>query len=291
MQIETLKPSKKRNRHAHVRRYDSMNELVDNVKDTKHFDCVLNSFTPDWIGKSFTTKRQIIDATNGIDQKAMDAMIAFKTVLQENLPEPKTVKRLKRWDEANGDEFDNDRFRSGQEAWRKTSRERVSGVKSITLATMVGGSCSVETEDMMWTPAVALALCDLLENAGYSVKLIACEYAITAYENEDDCMNVTTLKQPEAALDESSMSVFASGWFFRSVLIGENYLGCIQANSKLKGTHGKPAYNISSFCEKEEIDNELTPQTGFYQLPSVYNLSDAMMCALVILKRIEADQN
>ena len=90
---------------------------------------------------------------------------------------PVAIKRTRVWADE-GDEIDHDRLRSGdvESMWRGTRRKkRAKLAPAITVGVAWGGNANITSEGMFWTGAVAIAMADLLEDAGYRVSLVAAD--------------------------------------------------------------------------------------------------------------------
>lgn len=74
-----------------------------------------------------------------------------------------------------GDDLVIDRAMRGDwdQAWRTSRREQTSGPQTIELFTLYGGACSLDADEIFYKGAVATVVADALENAGYSVRLVA----------------------------------------------------------------------------------------------------------------------
>ena len=90
------------------------------------------------------------------------------------MPGVRDRKRKMRWADK-GDDLNVDRALRGDwdTAWRTTRREITTGTLAVDLYSSWGGNCDKTAEQMFWTGAVMLVACDLLENAGYRVRLVA----------------------------------------------------------------------------------------------------------------------
>ena len=299
MRFETLKPSRKRNRKCHIRRYDSVTEMVNTgMTESKKF--IAETFAVDgernhdgkweWIGRKFNTPQEAIDAVNKIDPSVLPAFDDARSLLSKVMPEPADIKRVKTWDETDGDEFDRDRFMSGQQSWRRTTRRKMPQQKSITIAYLCGGSADVNHRDLVWTPATAAVLTDLLEQAGYSVKLICTDYSSRCYINQDDSASSIIIKEAGDSIDQTVLMNCATGWFFRVHSFADFVLGENQAGCNIESGYGRCADKPTQFLDPEEFDDTFNPSCELYELPAVYSLREAAMQAMLIIRKIEANQ-
>lgn len=97
--------------------------------------------------------------------------------ISDVLPKAKSVRRKLRWAE-DGDEVDRDRVLSGDldHSWRSSRREAVDAPRTISIETNWGGNCHLTAEQLFWQGAMAAALADRLEDAGYRVEIYADNY-------------------------------------------------------------------------------------------------------------------
>lgn len=74
-----------------------------------------------------------------------------------------------------GDEIEIGRALAGQweHAFRTTRREWVAGSAVVEIFTRMGGSCFRSQDELFYRGAAGAVLCDVLENAGYRVRLVA----------------------------------------------------------------------------------------------------------------------
>jgi hypothetical protein len=88
-------------------------------------------------------------------------------------PEAKSRKRRPRWAD-DGDELDVDRALRGQwdQAWRTSHRVWSNGVTCVDVVALCGGPWWLTREQLFWAGASAVIVCDVLESAGYVVRLL-----------------------------------------------------------------------------------------------------------------------
>lgn len=230
------------------RRFDSIADLVELVRQVpeeryRNFDNTQNrSFT----GRSFRDWEAVFTATREAWSEGiavLDRML--NDIAGADLPKPVSRKRKMRFDEADGDELDYDRLRSGQDCWRQTRRQSTRGPATITVLVDVCANAHVDHQDILWRGAAAVALTKLLEEAGYRVELWAVEktaglWASPGSSSFDlDGMMAVCLKQPSDALDTSTLISAVSGWFFRTVFFRADCTGSYSVSSCLGG-HAEP---------------------------------------------------
>lgn len=198
---------------------DSANDLISRM-DTPPVcssdECTLGE---DFIGRKFKSIAEARDAARVLWAEGMAMLDEMRAELAKvTLPTPKSRKRRLKWDEANGDEVDNDRLRSGQDYWRTSHREYTPGPATRVIIVQVGGTAMHDSRDLLWRGAAAIALAEALENAGYRVEIYAITTGGHRYTNgvQHD-MTAITLKEADEPLDPSTLINVTSGWFYRTI--------------------------------------------------------------------------
>jgi G3E family GTPase len=97
--------------------------------------------------------------------------------ISDLLPKAKSVRRKLRWSDS-GDEVDRDRVMAGDldHSWRSSRREALDAPRTITVETNWGGNCRLTADELFWQGAMAAAVTDRLEDAGYRVEVFANNY-------------------------------------------------------------------------------------------------------------------
>lgn len=120
--------------------------------------------------------------TKGADKISKLARDAIK-----DLPAAHSRKRKMRWQD-DGDSLDIDRALVGQwdTAYRSAYRKWTAGPTTIELITSWGGNCHKSEAEMFWTGATGVVLADVLEEAGYGVRLIGASLVGSCYLGADE---------------------------------------------------------------------------------------------------------
>lgn len=94
---------------------------------------------------------------------------------QVSVPALKTRRRVGVWSRE-GSELSVERAMRGQwdTAWRTARRQTTVGPQTVELYCMYGGSAFESAESLFWQGAVTAALADMLEGAGYNVRITGC---------------------------------------------------------------------------------------------------------------------
>lgn len=143
--------------------------------------------------------------------------LALAAQLRDSLPPPHSVKRRPVWSD-NGDDLDRDRVLSGQldTAWRRTRREAMPAQQTVGLALPWVHSSHRTPEQLFWGAAAAIALCDLLENAGYRVELTAINAVVEARSRRPVVVAVCVKGASEALRPDTVAAMFAHAGTYRT---------------------------------------------------------------------------
>lgn len=136
--------------------------------------CEPEEGNPAWRG-GISTREQVTALLNdGWQQGANDLSTLSRDPGFASLPGVRTRKRVSRWSDA-GEDLNIDRALRGDWdiAWRTSRREVTAGPTCIDLISAWGGACGRSAEELFWSGAAMLVACDLLEQAGYRVRLLA----------------------------------------------------------------------------------------------------------------------
>lgn len=138
-------------------------------------------------------------------------------IAEAKLPSPVSKARKQRWSEDDG-EVSSDRVLAGEsEYYRETYRASKTGTQNVTVLTNYGGVASHSSESLFWSSAAAIAVVDLLEEAGYSCEIWAYNWSTRAFDNGADFFSAIHLKEAGNPLDIESLMTVTSGWWFRTV--------------------------------------------------------------------------
>jgi hypothetical protein len=227
-----------------LRVYDSIAEVVDRAtsKSSPRPKAEDSICSTTFTGRAFRTWNGIRTAANTMWSDGLDILDGMTTeIAAADIPAPVSRKRKMRFDEANGDEIDYDRLRSGQDFWRTCRRDNVRGPATVTVMVDVSANSSVDHADILWRGAAAIAMTDLLEEAGYRVELWAVEGGVSTYVDGAGSMIAVCLKQAAEVLDRSTLINAVSGWFFRTIMFAEiSYSHCNREVDCGLGQHSDP---------------------------------------------------
>jgi hypothetical protein len=187
-----------------------------------------------------------------------DKALALADGLKEKISQPLSIRRKLKWSD-DGDEFDRERLNDGHfdSCWRTTHREIAVAVPVITIAMSWGGNANTSHEELFWSGAAALALCQVLEEAGYQTSLTA--IAPTRYEygsGKYQAMCVSVKRAGEYMRSDALASVICLGPTFRTYGFMATYLAPWSVGEGL-GSHGNIEMLMPQIVEAGAMD---TPQ-------------------------------
>lgn len=202
--------------------YDSVAELVEAATAARQRDPEDGCFhSPDWVGRSFATWEDVVAAANGTwDEGVRQVESMVEELRGIELPAPVSRRRRAVWADE-GDEFNHDRFRSGQECWRAMRRQTYRAPQHVTIIAQVGGVATVPAAAFLWRGAAAIALADLLEQAGYRVTVYAANRA-EKVGGRHERLRWVRIKDGADPVNLAGMVSAMAPWFYRSVFFQEH---------------------------------------------------------------------
>lgn len=182
------------------------------------------------------------DARDILDRGWQSGSDRLQSIMREITP-PTVKSRQRRvtWRD-DGDELSIDRAMRGQwdSAWRTSRRVWTAGPTTVTLVAGWGGNCDKTPEQLFWRSAAAAALTDVLESAGYRVRLIAGCSFVGAQGN---ALTLVDLKlETEPMRIDAIAGMLCHAGIFRSY----GLRACLQMPFNIGGGHGQHDSNIES---------------------------------------------
>ena len=217
MKIEVVRREGSR-RNTHVITWDTLTEQVEAATAAKPAYIQMPT-DGRWTGRKLHSWDELAKACrepweHGI--KLIEDMA--KQIATVVLPSPKNIRRRPLWSEDGGDDFDLDRYRSGQEFWRTTNRRPSGGPQIITMLVHTGGNAHVKPDDLLWRGAIAVAIADILEARGYRAEILAYDCGSGVFISGDDEVQAVWLKRSHDPMDIATLANGVSGWYFRTIM-------------------------------------------------------------------------
>jgi hypothetical protein len=210
-----------------MRKYESMSELVEATGRTVDAAEAATYTRPShFVGRRLVGWAEVTAAVNGSrDEEAGEVERMAADLASLDLPRPTDRKRRSRWSEDGGDEIDHDRLRSGQlDCWRQQARQTCAAPQHVTVVCQIGALASVPARDLLWLCAAAIALADLLEQAGYRVTLWACGRSVMdrRFGRTVCSVRACRLKASDEPVNAAALANAVCGWMYRLVWLQEH---------------------------------------------------------------------
>lgn len=203
-----------------VKRFESLQEFID-WTPADYLNKRNNEDYAEWIGRPLGDADNARRLANEVWDEGLELFDNAKSKLSDiTLPAPRTRRRRARFDEFSGDEVCLDRLRAGSPFWRTTKREFSNGPTTLTIAVHTTAAAVRSSSELNWRGVAAVVLCELLESAGYRVRIVSYDYGRESYDDGASALNMLTLKDFNEPLDTAGLVAALSGWFFRSFGIG-----------------------------------------------------------------------
>ncbi len=239
---------------------------------------------PSFTGREFNSWEQLQEALNKAWEEGIEIVEAFVTRLRKlEWPEIKEVKARKVYS-TEGDEVDFDRLHAGvPEFFTKIEREKT-GPATVTVVIDNTTAGYMDSEDILWRGAAALAFTALLEEKGYGVELwVTNGSRLYAYHPDRGVMTATCLKRAGDPLDMSTLTSVVSGWFYRTETFQLLHTICDHQQKVMTSAYGRVHSPTS-----EDLDMFTGDQKRVY-VSGVFSFSGAADLIGDELKRISVE--
>lgn len=135
---------------------------------------------------------------------------------------PEQAGRRMRWCEQGEIEFD--RWRRGDPWAREVSRRKLQQQEFVTIIIQVASCQETLASKMMWRGAAGLALSESLERAGYTTRIVSCEFARSVFQSGRGFFSGTTIKDFGEQINLHSIAGVVSSWWPRTIGFASTYL-------------------------------------------------------------------
>jgi hypothetical protein len=174
--------------------------------------------------------------TEQLWQEGMEVLNMYLERLSKAaIPELKSHKRKIEWswDDDGSGEFDPDRAAQGLPPWRKSTREQNTGPTEVTIITDSTAQWSMDSTDILWRGAAALAMTKLLEDKGYKVELWVASGSTLFMGRPYGVVLACNLKRCQDPLDMSTLVNTVSGWYYRTGTFACMRTICLKCNERI----------------------------------------------------------
>lgn len=169
---------------------DSLSEVVEEGVDGTFDWQARNRFEYEppavggpWYGRRFANRESAVTCLTRPWIEGLELMEEFRRRLAKSLPEPVSVRRRPTWSEVSGDLNVGRLLEGDPMMYRETRRQAMRAPKNVALLCNVGGNSNLDPLQLTWRGAAAVAVTDLLEQAGYNIELWCWAYSEQLYDN------------------------------------------------------------------------------------------------------------
>lgn len=216
---------------------------------------------PHWTGRRYDSQEPaaLIDAALKPWAPDLQTYREFREAVDREIPDvyAECITRKRCLSEDTGQDFDVDRLMAGEpDFWvdYKRAQRRSFRGRMVRILVHTGGNCAKRPEQIFWRGVAAIALTDILEEAGYRVTLEAVLPIADLTRPGHDYLAVTNLKLPEMPVNVERILCGVSAWFFRTV--GFVNFWC-NSETQLTGNLGRyRALESMNPAEKQELEME-----------------------------------
>lgn len=201
------------------RNFQSLSAFIEHAKPGMEKYAPL--FNAGWLGKDLKNYSEVITELNKWQTAEMEIVDGIIADLGKRIQTPTKRRRRATWKEQ-GDSFSFERALDRKErCWQGSRKVNRHAPRSVNIVFEFGANQSVDPKELLNKPAVAIAICDLLEAAGYIVRLIGHRRADGCwYTSDNESVNSVEniiLKDEGQPLDKVAVVNAMTGWFYRTI--------------------------------------------------------------------------
>lgn len=171
---------------------------------------------PDWLGADCTNGKQVQQKVRDGWPEGRDRLVELRDKVNISLPPIDRRRRMTRTDR--GDSLDIHAVYAGRLdiAWRVAKRRSTIGPQKIEVAANMLCAGAEHSDVLFWRGAAATVLADMLEAAGFSVRLVIIFGGVNSTTGTEVSCRIT-VKDHGAPLDISTTAVVTMPGFFRAL--------------------------------------------------------------------------
>ncbi len=229
------------------------------------------------VGREFDKWEEVMQAAQEAWEDGIEQLGMFTERLRETEIKPiKSHKRVVTWGPGPDGELDLERMQQGETNCYKTyRREKTEGPTSLTIVIDVSTPWHVDSFDILWRGAAAIALTYLLEEKGYSVELWV-THGSTFFANRSyPGILAACLKRTSDPLDMSSLVNSVAGWFYRTVIFTLMRTICNKTGEALCPSLGQVRNPTETDLDEITPDALRIYSTGVFTFNGSINLMEA----------------
>lgn len=208
--------------------------------------------------------------------KAKEMMASL--VLPE-VPEAESIRRKTIWSE-DGDVVDLDRLREGrlEDCWSSRKRRIRTAPRTINLLADIGTACFNSGNDLYYRGAAYLLLSDILEKAGYRVRIIAFECAENGWGCDINLIATQVIKEADMQIDVSALASVVCITGYKRLYWHRQY---VDLTSRI---HPGPFRDAAQLWVANQYPNEMT----VFGSPDMRSTQEAVAFIQEALRQVEA---
>lgn len=238
---------------------------------------------PDWYGDA-KNQADCDAAVSSGWHKGADKVSRFAEELTVNAPPAVDVRRKRRRMD-DGDDLCIDSAMRGEwdTAWETFRRAETNGNPVVELVFNWGMSCGVSGEQMFWQGAVACALTDILENAGYRVGLTAVQAISHGAIGARGVKSATVIRVKDVG-DSMCLSDLAAFTAHSGVYRTYGFSMILNHSAKVEQNLGYPEYDSTDMREDVAESGYISDRAVW--IPSVYDRASAIRTVREMLETL-----
>lgn len=223
---------------------DGIMFTFDSVKDvTEYCDgkaFVKSSVGDEWVGEKIDSFEQAMEKTRSAWEHGMDILTSFiERLYTFQIKELKSYKKIVTYSAEGGDEVDMDRMMEGRpDFYRTTTREASTGPTTVTIFIDTTTPAFIDSENILWRGAAAIALSKILEEKGYQTEIWVVNGSTLFESRQTRVLTSCCLKRCSDPFDISTLVNTVSGWCYRTVVFTLLRTIGIKTNTRIKESLG-----------------------------------------------------
>lgn len=252
--------------------FDSVTDMTD-YTDANMWD-KLYTKSENFLGEKIESGEQLRDKIKSAWEYGLTVLGEYSIKLENEAKiELKSHKRKIVYSTEGGDEVDVEKSQEqGQIVWRKYVREESTGPTEVTIITDTTTAYFMDSADILWRGAAAIALTKLLEDRGYKVELWVVNGTELYSGKDTKVCTACCLKRCSDPLDTSTLINTVAGWFYRTATFGLLNTICSKEGESVANGYG------TCYTPKPQDLDELSRDELRIYSSGVYTFSGALDC-------------
>jgi len=149
-----------------------------------------------------------------------------------------------------------------QTAWTRATRQSAQAPQRVDLLVDVSIQGGRNHDELFWRGAAAIALCDMLESAGYMVRIVVGFSGVLVADRDRKASCRVTVKDYDKPLDVSTASAVMLPGFFRALglawMCNHSPIKCSESNGRLRSLCGTIKTEEGELLISSQVSDENT---------------------------------